>query len=292
MKLVSIIIPTYNCKKYIKAAIDSCLNQTYRNVEIIVIDDGSTDNTQDILKTYIEEKKIIYIYGSNLGRSHARNIGLKICKGEFIQFVDSDDMIKKTKIQKQMEYLSGNKETFGVFCKTVYFKDDNKDEIIKEFLVKRRGDFYRDLLNENFIPINSMLFRKSNFYFDEALETLEDWDYWLNICLRDNKISYTDESLCYVRVHSNNTTKNAKLMLDGEQKVLKKLLNSGSDPNIDLINYKLSIVYHNLNEKNKSLYYLKRAINLNTKYILYYSLYIIKNSIKKHIIKSKGIYNN
>ena len=91
MPKVSVIIPTYNSAQYITEAIESALNQTYKDFEIIVVDDGSTDNTKDILRSYIEKKKIHYFYQKNSGVSSARNTGVRVSQGEYISFLDSDD---------------------------------------------------------------------------------------------------------------------------------------------------------------------------------------------------------
>ncbi len=102
MKKITAIIPTYNSAKYITEAIDSVLNQTYANIEIIVVDDGSTDNTENILSNYVNKNKIIYVKKKNGGPGSARNLGIKLANGEYIAFLDADDMWEKNKIEKQL----------------------------------------------------------------------------------------------------------------------------------------------------------------------------------------------
>jgi len=119
--LVSIIIPLYNAEKYIAATIQSALNQTWANKEIIVVDDGSTDNSFAITNQFGGEN-IRVITGENKGASAARNIGLKEAKGEYIQFLDADDLLSEDKIAAQMEVLLKSPGYVGL-CGTVHFQD-------------------------------------------------------------------------------------------------------------------------------------------------------------------------
>jgi len=105
MLLISIIIPTYNRSGLIIRSIKSALNQTYQNIEIIVVDDGSTDNTKEILTNYVDKKKIRYFYQENQGPSAARNYAVKQSKGEYLAFLDSDDLWERKKLEKQLKYM-------------------------------------------------------------------------------------------------------------------------------------------------------------------------------------------
>lgn len=106
MPKVSIIIPTYNSAKYIHDAIESVLNQTYQDFEIIVMDDGSIDNTKKVLRSYIESKKIRYFYQKNKGPSAARNKGIREAKGEYIAFLGADDIWHKKKLEKSINFMN------------------------------------------------------------------------------------------------------------------------------------------------------------------------------------------
>jgi glycosyltransferase involved in cell wall biosynthesis len=101
--LVSVIIPTYNFASFLPKAIDSCLNQTYQNLEIIVVDDGSTDHTREVVQGF--KDKIIYIYQDNQGVSAARNTGLELATGDFITFLDADDYLTEDSIQVRLDVL-------------------------------------------------------------------------------------------------------------------------------------------------------------------------------------------
>lgn len=106
--LISCIVPTFNCKLYIAEALDSILAQTYRPIEIIVVDDGSTDGTPELLERYGD--KIIYVKQDNLGPAAARNLGINMAQGEFIAFLDADDIWRKEKLDRQMAVFTENPE--------------------------------------------------------------------------------------------------------------------------------------------------------------------------------------
>ena len=126
---LSVIIPTYNDSKHIKNSIDSVLGQSFKDLEIIIIDDGSTDNTKDILKTYIESNKIIYLYQENKGQLHAKNNGILVAKGNYLAFLDSDDeWIDNDKLTKQVNFLDKNPEYVLIGTSGVVV-DENKNKI-------------------------------------------------------------------------------------------------------------------------------------------------------------------
>ena len=99
-QLVSVVIPTYNCGKYICDAVKSVLSQTYKNIEIIIVDDGSTDNTKEALRSYVYNKQIRYIYQKNKGPAASRNLGVEKAEGDFIAFLDADDLWNEKKLKK------------------------------------------------------------------------------------------------------------------------------------------------------------------------------------------------
>lgn len=172
--LVSVIIPAYNAEKYIKDSIDSILNQTYKNIEIIVIDDGSTDNTKKILKGY--EDKIRYFFQVNKGPSSARNAGIGIAKGELIAYQDADDVSMRERIEKEVNYLLDNPTVAMVYSgHKIVFPNDR----VITILPPSHDNF--SLLQRNYIPCSSVMHRKS--ILDEVglwNETI-DWDLWIRI---------------------------------------------------------------------------------------------------------------
>jgi len=141
--LVSIIIPSYNYGRYVLQAIMSCLHQTYKNLEIIVIDDGSTDNTQEILQAI--KDRIVYIYQTNQGVSVARNTGLEIAHGDFITFLDADDYLTEDSIESRLKILLDNADLQFVISET-YSRDATTDTL--SYRPASREDFITSSLHE------------------------------------------------------------------------------------------------------------------------------------------------
>lgn len=207
-KLVSVVIPTYNSGLYIKEAVDSVLRQSYKNFEIIVVDDGSIDDTKSILSQYIKTGKIKYLFQENKGPAVARNSGIKHSKGEFVAFLDADDIWQDDKLEKQLPLFSDTDVSL-VYSDTLFFGDFFS---FKSHL-EMAGKFYRGkaltfLIKNNFIPTSSVVIRRSILekigHFNESvkLEVGEDYELWLRIA-SFSKIDFINESLVKHRIHKN-----------------------------------------------------------------------------------------
>jgi len=201
---VSVIIPTYNSAQYICETLDSVLAQTYKDYEIIVVDDGSTDNTREVLKPYMS--KIKYIYKENGGPASARNVGIKNARGEYIAFLDSDDIWLPEKLEKQIEYLQSNPDIALVYSDCIRFNENGVCQRKSNVYHLREGYIFFKLLEGNFITTSTVIVRRECLdkvgYFDEELDDLkhsEDYDLWLRIS-RSFKIGYIREPLVKYRV--------------------------------------------------------------------------------------------
>jgi len=218
---ISVVIPTFNRAKYIYQAVESVLNQTVPVHEIIVIDDGSTDNTKLILKKYV----IKYVYQKNGGVSNARNNGLRRAKGDIIALLDSDDLWKPDKIEKQIKLFKKKDIDFAF---TDMLETANGKLIRKSWAktmsyyqyLKNNSDslqLIKYLFTKNCIPTSSVMFRKKCLktvgFFNEKLKISEDREYWIRLC--NNHIAgFIDESLVEKREHSTNLVLNVELMLE------------------------------------------------------------------------------
>lgn len=286
-ELVSIIIPTYNGEEYILETIESCLNQSYDNIEVIVIDDGSTQDIEKRLKMYIESGQIKFIKQKNKGLPGARNAGISMAKGKYIQFLDDDDLISKDKIENQVKLLEKSEDVFGCYCKAEYFKK-NKENKIFEFEIHPEEKFYKQLLNGNILTVNSALIRRTSEQFDESLKSLEDWDFWLSNALKDRIFKFDSDSVCFVRVHDKNMSKNVNRMLLNEIKVLKK--NLGKSPYDEVIYFNIfKKLYYMKDQSYKK--YIKLASGKNCKYRLLSYAYMINCTLKKCLGLNKSIYS-
>jgi len=209
MLKISIVIPTYNCAKYICEAINSVINQTYKNVEIIVVDDGSTDNTREILKPYIDSKKIRYFYEENSGPAKAKNKGIRIADGEYIAFLDSDDMWLPDKLKSQMDFFRSHPNIKAVHCDLDFF---NADNILNNIFDKKRliqeGWIFEDyLLLRSWVFLSCLLVRKTVLdtigLFNESLYTAEDTNLILRIA-KKYRFGFVDKILVKRRMHGKN----------------------------------------------------------------------------------------
>ena len=221
---VSIIIPTYNREKFIGRALESVLAQTYKDFEIIVIDDGSIDNTREVLTPY--NKQIKYVYQKNGGSSSARNRGIQESTGEYIAFLDSDDIWMPEKLAIQVDILDKNKNIGIVHTKMLMF--NNKGERIGVKPEKPTGKNFRELIEiAGDLPTSSVLTRKECFekagLFDTNLKTIQDFDMWLRISQFYDIYEYTEKSLAHYFRHGQQNTSKRVNILEGLVILNKKI---------------------------------------------------------------------
>ncbi|MDJ0955568.1 MAG: glycosyltransferase [Arenicellales bacterium] len=180
---VSVVIPTFNREKLLCRALDSVVAQSLQPFEIIVVDDGSTDSTQTIVKNGYKE--VVYIFQPNRGVSSARNKGIKFASGDWLSFLDSDDEWLPTKLAKQAQALS--KEPKHRICHTneIWIRRDRRVNPMRKH-EKSGGWIYKRCLPLCVISPSSVLVHRMVFesigYFDEELPACEDYDFWLRMC--------------------------------------------------------------------------------------------------------------
>jgi glycosyltransferase involved in cell wall biosynthesis len=228
MPKVSIIIPTYNREEYIVDAIESLLSQTFRDFEIIVIDDGSTDNTKQVLSKYGD--KIRYIYQVNSERAVARNKGIEASKGEYIAFLDSDDLCMSNRLVEQVNVLDSKPDVGLVYANAIYVDYAKNIVIDKTAYIQRPSGFifrYIVLAKDIFSP-SQVLVRRSCFnkvgYFDHSTIPAEDWDMWLRIA-KVYKVEHIPRPLVKYRLHSRESIgRQAESTLKAKLKVSQKHL--------------------------------------------------------------------
>jgi len=203
--IVSIIIPCFNSEKFIKNTIESCLKQTYENIEIIVIDDGSKDGSTDILKNYAKNHpdRIHLTSQSHKGASAARNLGFKLSKGKYIQWLDSDDLLEPEKIRSQVTYLQKNKNVEGVYgnwkSRNYSHRLDSYNERLNQVILK---DIIIDHIVGKWVSLNSYLIRSTlaiNTEWDEKLKAGQDRDYWIQIGIKGAKFKYLKTQDCAIK---------------------------------------------------------------------------------------------
>jgi len=195
---VTVIIPTYNRAYIISKSIESVLNQTYDNIELIIVDDGSSDNTEEVVNSFNDDRIKYYKLKKNGGTAVARNYGIDKATGEYIAFQDSDDIFRPNKIELQMDNLIKNKSVMD-FCKICIHEGENiyyvptkeEDKQLKKISLVDK------LCQNNVVSTQSILIKTSivkNYGFDPDIPNTDDYDLALRVAI-DNKVSYTQEAL-------------------------------------------------------------------------------------------------
>ena len=190
---VSVVIPAYNSAPCIRDAVESALGQGYGDMEVIVVDDGSTDGTKEALADLAGAGKVVYIYQENRGAGAARNAGVRVSGGEYIAFLDSDDLWLEGKIEKQVAFME-SRGLDAVFCAGYYSRPDGSSRLVRP-AVRGDGGFFDMLSAEaRFVP-TAGLFRKEALegagLFNEGLPCAEDWDLWVRMA-RTARFGYLD----------------------------------------------------------------------------------------------------
>ena len=224
--LVSVIIPTYNNAEYIGYAIKSVLSQSYQNLELIVVDDGSTDDTEKIVKN-IDDKRLRYFYQINQERCVARNNGIKHSRGKYICFLDSDDYFLKNKIRNEVKFLANNIHADMVVSGFRRVSDNN--EIIREKKYPKNKFIAMDefLYGNPFSPCSTMInseFVKKINGFDEDLRAGEDWDFHFRLAMSGCAIVSTNQIASIYRFKKHAVQKTSaeycKRMVATQEKIL------------------------------------------------------------------------
>jgi len=212
-KKVSVIIPAFNRARYIRQTVDSVLNQTYTNIETIVVDDGATDETREILESYTGKIKILEHPGrQNRGQSASINLGLDYASGEYVAILDSDDYFEPNKIELQLEYLELHPDIGLIYCNGTAV--DSNGEFLHDIYAPGHREYNNPenvLLNCYFLLPNNSLVRMSVFKkagsFDESLRAAQDHDMAIRIA-EVTRLAYLDKSLFHYRRHDESISKN------------------------------------------------------------------------------------
>jgi glycosyltransferase involved in cell wall biosynthesis len=295
---ISVIIPTYNASKYVTKAIDSVLVQDYINLEIIIIDDGSTDNTQKVLDNY--KDKIRYVYQDNGGAAKARNTGIKLANGDYIAFLDADDLWLPDKLGKQMNFFNHYPQYSMVFTDMSHSVDD--EIVYKSYLKERRykyvsnGSIYENLLRECFIFTPTVMIKRKCFekvgIFKEYLKISEDLDLWLRIADK-YLIGFLDEPLVIRRKHETNLTGNRLLYISSNIQMMEEIYikNKGHKIREKILKKELGYRYFQLGYYFFELSQQKQARNsffksLKCLYDIKSLIYILTSLLPKSLINN------
>jgi alpha-1,3-rhamnosyltransferase len=288
LPLVSVVVPSYNHEKYVKETIESIINQTYKNIELIVIDDGSKDNSVKVIQELADKYKFIFIHRPNKGLSATLNEGLRLAKGKYFCVCASDDIYLPNKIERQVEFMEAHPE-YGMCHSNV--KIMNGGKIINH---KRRSSkettFETLLFNNNIFSVSTMI-RKDVFdivgLYDETLY-IEDWDMWLRITNAGYKIGFINDYLAIYRKHDINSSRNFEKMELASEQILNKWKFHPLYEKALINEFLNRFDKYSSTDKKKALKYLFIAIkNINQKKVLksvikLFMPYFLINQIRKY----------
>lgn len=226
-KLVSIIMPVYNSARYLSEAIESCLDQTYRKFELIIIDDGSNDDSKEIIEFYwrkYPDKIKVHFFQKNQGAAAARNKGIKMARGDYLVFADSDDIQDKERIQQIIESIKRDKVDM-VFNNCLMIDENGqslgKDLGFPEILNNSNGLLLS--LQRNYFWIGLAIVKNDRLvYFDESLMRSEDYDLFLKLLFHGWKFTFIKEPLVKYRIHSGNDSSDYEKARKATIKILNK----------------------------------------------------------------------
>ena len=227
-EMVSVIIPTYNREKVLGASIDSVLNQTYGNIELLVVDDGSTDKTKDLVEQYQDKRIHYFCTDGRRGANVARNIGICNAKGMYIAFQDSDDVWKTDKLEKQMQVFERNEGAGVVFSRFLRHNIAGEKKLVPDndfSQEKLQTDLKNILARRNVISTQTMVVKRECFdvhgMFDESFPRFQDWELAIRL-VQGEKILMVDEPLVDVYESEKSISTSSEKYLTGEMMLVKK----------------------------------------------------------------------
>lgn len=281
LPLVSIVVPCYNHERYIKKTIVSIMNQTYDNIELIVVDDGSQDNSVKIINDLNEKYNFKFFPQKNKGLIKTLNNTIEnYTKGKYICCVASDDYFHEEKIEKQVSFLEDNNHY--QMCYTNVITIDNDNNFIERISSKRykSGDLFELIYSgKMYIPAPSVMFTRNIYNKVNGYSTeykIEDLAMWLKISLQ-TKIGHIDEYLTYYRLHDNNTHKKTVFMIKETEKILLSFINEKEYCKKYMGKWYLKwFGYLCIENKKEAKYYLRKSLRnfYNYKFIKSFFRYL------------------
>ncbi len=222
--LISVIIPTYNRAGVLSRAVKSVLDQTYDHFELIIVDDASEDDTQNVVKSFADERMKYIRHEKNKGGSAARNTGISASKGKFIGFLDDDDEWMPDKLGKQVQKFRASSEKVGlIYCGTEIVRGDR---VLTTYSPEEKGDLsYRLLIGTTIGGTDPALVKKECFdevgLFDEELKSCQDWDMWKRISEK-YEFDFVPEILVKLHAHRDQISADLAAMIPGREAMISK----------------------------------------------------------------------
>jgi glycosyltransferase involved in cell wall biosynthesis len=228
---VSVVMATYNYGQFITYAIQSVVNQTFTDWELVIVDDGSKDDTSNVVERHLSDQRIRYYFQPNRGQPHAKNAGIGLSRGQLIAFLDADDAWLPTKLAKQVR-LFDNDPDLGVVYSRRFVMDAFGKVLTEELRDMARGDVLKEAIQRTIPPFSSTLVRREVFenvgMFDESIPVAIDYDLWLRVALK-YRFDYVDEPLLLYRTgHANLSKRSVERLEIVLHRILPKFLSDDS----------------------------------------------------------------
>ncbi|HLW59037.1 MAG TPA: glycosyltransferase [bacterium] len=208
--LVSIVIPAYNASAYVGRAIKTALSQTHQRIEIIVVDDGSRDNTGEVVRSF-RDSRITYIAQENRGQGAARNRGIRISSGKYVTFLDADDCYFPRKVEREVELLETHPDYQVVFCDALHYYPNRPDRLRGRRYYGDPRSVFAELLRSSFINPNTIMavgdILRGEFLFREERYYPEEWDLCLRLARAGVRFAHLDEALVVVEIRRGSNTR-------------------------------------------------------------------------------------
>lgn len=222
--LVSVVIPTHNRANLLRRAVDSVIAQSLKELEIIIVDDASTDDTSACCEQIVDPRAKKIQHQQTRGGAAARNTGIAIANGEYVAFLDDDDEWMPDKLVQQVDLLKRNPNAGLIY--TGYYYVDNHYKTFQQFLPRFRGNIAEPLLAENIIgTTSSVMIRQVCFnkvgVFDDQLQSCQDWDLWIRMA-KEYMVDFIEKPLLNFMIHEKRITRNLDAKLQGRLRLLEK----------------------------------------------------------------------
>jgi len=265
---VSVVITCYNYAQYLAGCLESVLRQTWQDFEIVVVNDGSTDTTDEVIAPFLGNERIRYIRQENAGQANAKNTGIRSARGELVAFLDADDIWAPTKLERQIPLFDN--PLVGVVYSTCSYVDENGSEVVFKhelpYLSPRAGKVTDFLFLDNFIPFSSSVVRRECFervgIFDESIRMGIDWDLWLRISVH-HLFEFVDQPLLVYRLgHPGQMSNNLEVRHECSERIMAKFL----DEHQDAVTERTVRDAQAYTYMNRGYYYRSRNIVTSLKY--------------------------
>lgn len=306
---VSVIIPTYNRANYIKKSIQSAISQTIKDIEIIIINNYSTDNTLEVISSFNDQRIKIINFKNDGVIARARNQGMVQSTGKYIAFLDDDDIWCPDKLELQIKYLEAHPEFGAVYSNAIIIDEkDNRKGFLLDRGLTEEGHVFQNLLGGNFITILTVLMRRELlesiglFNEEPSLIAVEDYEYWMRIALKF-EFGYIGKPLALYRIHSTSMSKRNSVALL-RQKVLRMFLKNRDVAekyhdkilrNIERLDFSASVYHWSVSDSKNAKICAKRYMFSNLKIVrplnciiglLLYTIIYFNYEIFRNVINS------